>query len=246
MDNLTDNELIDKMRAGDTSALGILYIRYSSAVKGFASKFIEVRQDVDDINHNIFISLWENRGKIRDIDSLKAYLFTMTRNSILKIYRHRRIIKEYESSVDMSLENQTVDFEHTIDTSDLIGMIKLKIMDMPEMQRKSFCMSRFEHKTYAEIADDLGISVKMVQYYIGKTLKELRSLVQIFILFMTVESTVNFKTPFSEIVQFPIYDINHASLLSADTQAEAADGRSVQTKRRSQEVFHIPPSGHHT
>lgn len=171
------------MRAGDTSALGILYIRYSGAVKSFASKFIEVRQDVDDINHNIFISLWENRDKICDIDSLKAYLFTMTRNAILKIYRHNHIKKEFEMSAEFEFDINAPDMERSVDTADLIAMIKLKLSEMPPIQRQSFCMSRFEHKTYAEISKDLGISTKMVQYYIGKTLKELRPLVQSILFF---------------------------------------------------------------
>ena len=75
MDNPTDNELIERMRDGDTSALGILYIRYSSAVKGFASKFIEIQNEVDDLNHNIFINLWENRDKIRDVSSSNDIVF---------------------------------------------------------------------------------------------------------------------------------------------------------------------------
>lgn len=187
MDNISDNELIERMRAGDSYALGTLYVRYSAAVKDFASKFIEVRQDVDDITHNIFVSLWENRDKIEHIDSLKAYLFTMTRNSILKIYRHNRIRHEYESSLDIDAEIKDSDPERTIATADLIAMIKLKIMEMPEMQRKAFCLSRFEHKTYAEIADELGISVKMVQYYIGKTLKQLRPLIQSMLIFASFE-----------------------------------------------------------
>lgn len=175
---MTDNELIERMRAGDTNALGILYVRYSAAVRDFASSFIEVRQDVDDITHNIFVSLWENREKIGTPDSLKAYLFTMTRNSILKIYRHYRIMKEYESSVAMDAEIKSSDLERTIATSDLIAMIKQRIGQMPDVQRNVFCMSRFQHKTYAEIAKDLGINVKMVQYYIGKSLKNLRPLIQ--------------------------------------------------------------------
>lgn len=191
MDNPTDNELIERMRDGDTSALGILYIRYSSAVKGFASKFIEIQNEVDDLNHNIFINLWENRDKIRDVSSLKTYLFTMTRNKILKIYRHRRIIREYESEAKSQDLDLAPNLEAKVDTADIVALIKLKIAEMPELQRKSFCLSRFEYKTYAEIADELGISVKMVQYYITKTIKELRPLVQSIMVFMSADITLN-------------------------------------------------------
>lgn len=188
MSEVSDNELIERMRGGDTGALGILYMRYAPSVSNFAYRFIRVREDVDDITHNIFCSLWENRESLKDIESLKAYLFQMTRNAIFKEFRHQQVVSEYESEVGNDKNENYYDGEKVVTTSDLLEMIDLMISNMPEPQRLAFRMSRYEHKTYAEIAEHLGVSQKTVQYYISQALAELRRLTEAMLIFSTLDS----------------------------------------------------------
>lgn len=188
MSEVSDNELIERMRGGDTGALGILYMRYAPSVSNFAYRFIRVREDVDDITHNIFCSLWENRESLKDIESLKAYLFQMTRNAIFKEFRHQQVVSEYESEVGNDKNENYYDGEKVVTTSDLLEMIDLMISNMPEPQRVAFRMSRYEHKTYAEIAEHLGVSQKTVQYYISQALAELRRLTEAMLIFTTLDS----------------------------------------------------------
>lgn len=188
MSEVSDNELIERMRGGDTGALGILYMRYAPSVSNFAYRFIRVREDVDDITHNIFCSLWENRESLKDIESLKAYLFQMTRNAIFKEFRHQQVVSEYESEVGNDKNENYYDGEKVVTTSDLLEMIDLMISNMPETQRVAFRMSRYEHKTYAEIAEHLGVSQKTVQYYISQALAELRRLTEAMLIFTTLDS----------------------------------------------------------
>lgn len=188
MSEVSDNELIERMRGGDTGALGILYMRYAPSVSNFAYRFIRVREDVDDITHNIFCSLWENRESLKDIESLKAYLFQMTRNAIFKEFRHQQVVSEYESEVGNDGNENFYDGEKVVTTSDLLEMIDLMISNMPEPQRVAFRMSRYEHKTYAEIAEHLGVSQKTVQYYISQALAELRRLTEAMLIFTTLDS----------------------------------------------------------
>lgn len=188
MSEVSDNELIERMRGGDTGALGILYMRYAPSVSNFAYRFIRVREDVDDITLNIFCSLWENRESLKDIESLKAYLFQMTRNAIFKEFRHQQVVSEYESEVGNDKNENYYDGEKVVTTSDLLEMIDLMISNMPEPQRVAFRMSRYEHKTYAEIAEHLGVSQKTVQYYISQALAELRRLTEAMLIFTTLDS----------------------------------------------------------
>ena len=45
---------------------------------------------------------------------------------------------------------------------------------MPEKTRQIFLMSRYENKTYSEIADHFSLSVKSVEFHISKALKILK------------------------------------------------------------------------
>ena len=46
--------------------------------------------------------------------------------------------------------------------------------DLPLQTKRVFMMSRFEQKSGKEIAEELGITVKGVDYHIAKALKALR------------------------------------------------------------------------
>lgn len=186
MENPTDYELLRRMRDGDTGALGILYMRYAGSVSDFAFSFIRVTEDVEDITHNIFCSLWENRDRIADVESMKSYLFMMTRNAIFKVFRHQKVVEEWESEAKRDSIRDIYDGESKVTTDDLLEMIDLMIANMPEMQRKIFCMSRYENMTYNEIADKLGVSPKTVQRYIGLALADLRKLMQVMLIFMSM------------------------------------------------------------
>ncbi len=188
MNEVSDNELIERMRRGDTGALGILYMRYAPSVSNFAYRFIQVREDVEDITHNIFCTIWENRETLTDIESLKAYLFQMTKNAIFKVFRHQQVVSEYETDVKSEGDSQFSDGERIVTTTDLLEMIDLMVSRMPEPQREAFRLSRYEHKSYAEIAEILGVSPKTVQYYISKALGELRKLTEAMLVFTTIDS----------------------------------------------------------
>jgi len=45
-----------------------------------------------------------------------------------------------------------------------------------------FCKSRFEEKRYAEIAEELNLSIKTVEAQMGKALKQLREKIKIHLL----------------------------------------------------------------
>lgn len=183
MDETTDDELLRRMRQGDTTALGMLYVRYAPSVRDFASRFMGEGSDTGDVTHNIFCTLWDNRQSISNIDSLKAYLFRMTRNAIFQAYRHRQVVNEYQSDFLKTNDDTTPDLEAVITTADLLEMINLRIEQMPEIQRRIFRMSRYEKKTYAEIAQETGLSAKSVQRYISLALAELRKLVEVMLVF---------------------------------------------------------------
>lgn len=183
MNGLDDDELLKRMRDGDTAALGMLYVRYAPSVSDFAARFMGKNDEISDVTHNIFCTLWDNRQSISNIDSLKAYLFRMTRNAIFQVYRHRQIVNEYQTDFLKTNDDTTPDLESVITTADLLEMINLRIEQMPEIQRRIFRMSRFEKKTYAEIAQEVGLSPKSVQRYISLALAELRKLVEVMLVF---------------------------------------------------------------
>lgn len=180
----TDEQLLERVHAGDSGALGLLYVRYSPRVCDFALQFSGDEKEAEDITHNVFCRFWERHELIADIGSLKAYLFKMTRNEILALFRHRQVERNYQRQCMEEEPPQSVDATVHVTTKELVEMIELAIERMPEPRRRIFQMSRYDEMTYAEIAAHLDISPRTVQYHISKALADLRKLMDVMVLFM--------------------------------------------------------------
>jgi RNA polymerase sigma-70 factor (ECF subfamily) len=69
---------------------------------------------------------------------------------------------------------KTPDSEDVYTTVELENMLNKALSQLPENVRTVFEKSRFEGKTYSEIASEQNISVKTVEAHITKALKYLR------------------------------------------------------------------------
>ncbi len=172
------------MHKGDSGALGLLYIRYSARVYDLALHFSGNEKEAEDITQNVFSRLWERRELLTNICSLKAYLFRMTRNEILTLFRHRKVERGYARQQMEKEPQHAPDSSMKVTTTELVEMIDIAIERMPELRKRIFMMSRYDEMTYAEIAQHLNISPRTVQYHIGKALNELRKLMDVMVLFV--------------------------------------------------------------
>ena len=59
--------ILKKLRDGDSEALDILYLRYASKVRDFAFRLLKDRTDAEDVTHDIFLKIWEQRRGLGNI-----------------------------------------------------------------------------------------------------------------------------------------------------------------------------------
>lgn len=167
--------LLERIRNGDSSALEALYLLYAPRVRSFALNILKCPSDAEDITHNIFLRIWEDRELVSQAKSFKSYLFRMTRNSTLNLLKYKKY-RIRGQNADAVYEPVT-EMDDKISTDELLELIDTAIENLPERCRTIFKMSRFEHLTYNDIALRLGISPKTVQYHISNALTELRKFI---------------------------------------------------------------------
>lgn len=72
-------------------------------------------------------------------------------------------------------EEPVHDMEPSLNAREELEILEKRFGSLPERQRVIFEMSRNGGKTYSEIARELKISEKTVQYHISRVLKDLRN-----------------------------------------------------------------------
>lgn len=85
----TDAELCRALKAGQRSALGILYDRYSSLVYRLALRILANPQEAEDLTQEIFLTLWRSNTYNPSRGSLSSFLTTLTRSRAIDKLRSR-------------------------------------------------------------------------------------------------------------------------------------------------------------
>ena len=96
MDRKSDELILQGLRQGDCKAFDELYMRYAPRVEAFACCMLKSRSEAEDLAHDIFLKIWENRRSIGHIRSLGNYLFRMTKNAVFDRFEHKSVQVRYE------------------------------------------------------------------------------------------------------------------------------------------------------
>ena len=131
--------ILKKLRDGDSEALDILYLRYASKVRDFAFRLLKDRTDAEDVTHDIFLKIWEQRRGLGAVLSFRGYLFRMTRNAIFNAYKHRQVESKYQAETGAAESPAAPQADESVSTDDLLEMIDLAVRNMPEQRRRVFC-----------------------------------------------------------------------------------------------------------
>jgi RNA polymerase sigma-70 factor (family 1) len=140
----------------------------------YAYIFLKDTDESEDIVQGVFYQLWKKKDSTEITTSLKSYLFTAVRNNCLKKVSHLKIRNQYKENIihlDDKSSNNTMD---KVMGRELEEQIKNAIENLPQQCRLIFTLSRQSGFKYAEIAEQLEISVKTVENQMGKALKVLR------------------------------------------------------------------------
>lgn len=169
----TDQELVVLLRAGDHMAFSEIFSRYNKLLYSHAYNKLRKEDEAQDIVQDIFVKLWERHGEVQDIN-LSGYLFTMVRNKILNLLSHNKIVSNYSEYLQKYLPGETGATDHLIREKQLAEIIEAEIAALPPRMREIFELSRNQHLSNKEIAQQLQLSEHTVADQIKKSLRALR------------------------------------------------------------------------
>jgi len=169
-DLIYDSELVQ----GNELAFEKIFKIYYKPLCHYAYSFLNDGAEAEEVVQNTFVKIWERRTTIQVQTSVKAYLYSMVRNSCLNVIKHEKVKQEFAQDHQYVTEKARPAVEEKMISNDLESKIYEAMRALPEQCRLVFQLSRFEELKYQEIADQLEISVKTVENQMGKALKTMR------------------------------------------------------------------------
>jgi len=150
-----------------------VYLEYSEPLQRFMqSKGMDKDSSLDVVQES-FIRLWNNCSKVLK-DKAKPYLYTTASNLFIDLHRKTKTALKYrEQSSFSGIEKE--DPQYKVEMAEFKSRVEAAIDSIPSGAKVVFMMSRFEDKSYKEMAEILNISVKAIEKRMSIALKHIAS-----------------------------------------------------------------------
>ena len=156
--------------------LALLFRRYHQPLCSHAVRFLASRALAEDIVSDIFYEFYARQLYCTVTTSYRAFLFAAVRNRAFDHMRAevRRGTASLEDSEWLALRpdeqpDQLTQFE------EMYHDVEAAVQELPARRRQVYLMNRFEGKKHAEIAEELGLSVRTVNVQLYRAIHQMRA-----------------------------------------------------------------------
>lgn len=168
MRHLTDEELIDRVRAGETSMYGTLIGRYHRRLYCLALRILKNDAEAEDALQDAYILALTRLNQYAGRSSFYTWMARITMNEAFTRIRARRRAQRLEAAVE-SPANHHHFFAHVPNPeqqafqNEFRRAFTISVRSLPDRYRSVFTMREIQEMSTAEAACSLGITEECVK-----------------------------------------------------------------------------------
>jgi RNA polymerase sigma-70 factor (ECF subfamily) len=169
-----DNQLMQRVKSGDTPAFQELFRKYQHGVLNFFHKLCFNQAAAEDLTQETFLRLWRARYGYRpEAGKFSTYLFQIAKNCWIN-YTDRKKRRARAGEAEAAEHVQAVaktDPAREAEEAELQKKLREAIASLPDDLRIPFVLSRYEDLRYEEIGRVLSISPRTVERKVSDAAK---------------------------------------------------------------------------
>jgi RNA polymerase sigma factor (sigma-70 family) len=175
---LTDMEIISRVLKGDQQVYAELVSRYQNYVFSLALRFIESREDAEEVSQDIFVKAYRSLADFRGDSKFSTWLYTIVRTSCITFLRKKKL---ETTSIDnektlVQLENRESSFNaNIVEQKSRSKMVNEAIQLLNPDDARIITLFYKAEQTLEEIGQILGMepnTVKVKLFRARQRLKE--------------------------------------------------------------------------
>lgn len=141
-----------------------LYSVLAEGLQRFSFSIIKSKEAAEEIVSDVFIKVWQIRDRLAEIDNLKVYVYTITKNfSINYIQRNYKNASVNIETMDIEVMIETGNPEELCISTEMVNNIRKAIQQLPPQCRLIFQLVKEDGLRYKEAAEVLNISALTVR-----------------------------------------------------------------------------------
>jgi len=163
-----------RLQSGDVEAFEWLYNNYKYQVTANLLKLLKSPQMVEDMLHDIFLKIWENRADIDPNRSFGAYLYRIASNMVTDSYRKSCRNRDYRDYLVTVSEISYQHIDQLLDDKERKELLDKALQKLSPQCRQVFELCKIEGRSYQEVSDLLNISPNTISTHLTRANKKMQ------------------------------------------------------------------------
>ena len=159
----SDEQIVALVQAGDAEAYGEIMTRYENKLKRYAWRFLNTREEIDDLVQDVFIKTYTNIKSFNTSLRFSPWIYRIAHNTFVnELKRKKHIFNFFDSDTILPLlaSKETADAD-TMD-NEINEELEIFVEKLPPKYREVIVLHYFESLSYQEISEVLHIPVTTV------------------------------------------------------------------------------------
>lgn len=158
-----------------------LFSEHGPALRAFLAGRTRNEAEAEDLLQEVFVRLarLENLTErlVGEKGNVRSFVFSTANNLAMDLERRKAVRRNYQTGERGRAHDMVFEItpEVAVVAHQELDVVKQAILDLPPNWRKAFTLSRFRHMSYKQIASEMGLSVKVIEKYINRSLIQLRN-----------------------------------------------------------------------
>lgn len=172
------NNLWKRFIDGDDNAYTQLYNLYIDSLFAYGMHFTPDRESVKDCIQEVFISLYKNRSKQKNIENLKCYLFRSLKNELFDLFKKNIEYYQIDTVEPVFAAEYSVEDLFVEDETNNYNRAKLnEIFQLLTPRQHEVIYYRYvEEMSYDEIGELMQMNYQSVRNLIYRSMQKAREL----------------------------------------------------------------------
>jgi len=181
---LTDAEIMLKVKAGDDAAFEYLVQKYRRPMVSFMYRMAHNAAVAEDLAQEVFLRVYRSRGNYEASAKFTTWLYRIATNLGMN---HARDTRHQRPENSVSLDEPDEETGRTLDLADgtptaeerilrreRLAAIRQKVEALPERQRLAVVMHKYQQMDYKQIAEVLKLSESATKSLLFRAYETLR------------------------------------------------------------------------
>jgi RNA polymerase sigma factor (sigma-70 family) len=170
---MTDESIMEAVKAGNLQQASLLFDRYHKRIFNFLARMTMDRALAEDLTQNVFLRIIRYRSSYREGLKFQSWIYQIARNVFSDHYQANK--NRRSDFVDVEkVSDHMADSGDTDDQDEKEKILHRSMAKLTEEQRELLVLTRFQHMKYEEVAVIMDTTVANIKVKVHRAILKLR------------------------------------------------------------------------